>query len=89
MQPGPAAESGPAVQFGPAAEPGPGVQFGPAAERGTDAERATGAGRGLAGERGGITLTGRGAIAGMLVLFFLSLLLASWLQWGVLAGRVS
>ena len=62
---------------------------GPAAERGTDAERAAGEGRGLAGERGGITLTGRGAIAGMLVLFFLSLLLASWLQWGVLAGGVS
>jgi hypothetical protein len=98
VQVGPAAESGPAAQFGPAAESssgvqvgpaaesGPGVQAGAAAERGTDAERAVGAGRGLAGERAGITLTGRGAIAGMLVLFFLSLLLASWLQWGVLAG---
>jgi hypothetical protein len=74
------------VRLGPAAEPGSGVQPGPAAERGTDAEPAAGAGRGQAGERNGITLTGRGAIAGMLVLFFLSLLLASWLQWGVLAG---
>jgi hypothetical protein len=62
------------------------MQLGPAAERGTDAERAAGAGRGQAGERKGITLTGRGAVAGMLVLFFLSLLLASWLRWGVLAG---
>lgn len=38
------------------------------------------------GERRPITLTGRGAIAGMLVLFLVSLLIASWLQWGVLAG---
>jgi hypothetical protein len=62
------------------------VQFGSATERVTDAERAAGTGRDPAGERAGITLTGRGAIAGMLALFFLSLLLASWLQWGVLAG---
>jgi Domain of unknown function (DUF6542) len=38
------------------------------------------------GERRPITLTGRGAIAGMLVLFVVTLLVASWLQWGVLAG---
>jgi hypothetical protein len=37
-------------------------------------------------DRGRITLTGRGAIAGMLLLFLLSLLVANWLQWGVLAG---
>jgi hypothetical protein len=37
-------------------------------------------------DRGRITLTGRGAIAGMLLLFLVSLLMASWLQWGVLAG---
>jgi hypothetical protein len=39
-----------------------------------------------AGERGRVALTGRGAVAGMLVLFFLILLVASWLQWGFLAG---
>ena len=39
-----------------------------------------------AGERGRIALTGRGAVAGMLVLFFLILLVASLLQWGFLAG---
>ena len=38
------------------------------------------------GERPGLRLTARGAIAGMLVLFFLGLLLASWLHWGVLVG---
>lgn len=37
-------------------------------------------------DRGRITLTGRGAIAGMLLLFLISLLVASGLQWGVLAG---
>jgi uncharacterized protein DUF6542 len=37
-------------------------------------------------DRSRIALTGRGAIAGMLVLFLVSLLAASWLQWGVLAG---
>ena len=37
-------------------------------------------------DRGRIALTGRGAIAGMLVLFLVSLLVANWLQWGVLAG---
>jgi Domain of unknown function (DUF6542) len=36
--------------------------------------------------RPGPRLTARGAIAGMLVAFFLGLLLASWLHWGVLAG---
>jgi hypothetical protein len=39
-----------------------------------------------AGERGRIALTGRGAVAGMVVLFFFILLVASWLQWGFLAG---
>jgi hypothetical protein len=39
-----------------------------------------------AGEHGRVTLTGRGAVAGMLVLFFFILLVASWLQWGFLAG---
>ena len=34
----------------------------------------------------GLRLTGRGAIAGMLVVFFLGLLLSTWLHWGVLAG---
>jgi len=38
------------------------------------------------GERGRIALTGRGAVAGMLVLFFFVLLVATWLQWGFLAG---
>jgi hypothetical protein len=37
-------------------------------------------------DRGRLALTGRGAIAGMLLLFLVSLLLASWLGWGVLAG---
>ena len=37
-------------------------------------------------DRGRIALTGRGAIAGMLLLFLLSLLVASWLEWGILAG---
>jgi hypothetical protein len=37
-------------------------------------------------DRGRIALTGRGAIAGMLLLFVVSLLVASWLQSGVLAG---
>jgi hypothetical protein len=39
-----------------------------------------------AGERGRLALTGRGAVAGMLVLFFVILLVATWLQWGFLAG---
>ena len=43
-------------------------------------------GRDRAGERRTVALTGRGAVAGMLAVFFFSLLLASWLQWGVLAG---
>jgi hypothetical protein len=37
-------------------------------------------------DRGRIALTGRGAIAGMLLLFLVSLLVANWLRWGVLAG---
>ena len=37
-------------------------------------------------DRGRIALTGRGAIAGMLLLFLFSLLVANWLQWGVLTG---
>ena len=46
----------------------------------TNAEQAN------AADRGRIALTGRGAIAGMLLLFLVSLLVASWLRWGVLAG---
>ena len=46
----------------------------------------TNAERGNAVDRGRIALTGRGAIAGMLLLFLVSLLVASWLRWGVLAG---
>ena len=49
-------------------------------------ERDPAAERGRAGERGAIALTGRGAVAGMLAVFFFSLLIASWLQWGALAG---
>lgn len=37
-------------------------------------------------DRARIALTGRGAIAGMLLLFLVSLLVASWLEWGILAG---
>lgn len=44
------------------------------------------AARPRAASRPGPRLTARGAIAGMLVAFFLGLLLASWLHWGVLAG---
>lgn len=34
----------------------------------------------------GARLTGRGAIAGMLALFFIGLLVSTWLHWGLLAG---
>ena len=61
-------------------EPDPSLERGPSAEPVTDRER------GPAGGRGAVALTGRGAVAGMLVLFFFILLIASWLQWGVLAG---
>lgn len=71
----------------PPPAPGPGKEWlpddaerDPASEHGADTER------GPSGERGAVALTGRGAVAGMLVLFFFSLLLASLLQWGVLAG---
>ena len=49
-------------------------------------ERGPAVDRDRAGERGAVALTGRGAVAGMLAVFFFSLLVASWLQWGVLAG---
>ena len=49
-------------------------------------ERGPAVERDRAGERGAVALTGRGAVAGMLAVFFFSLLVASWLQWGVLAG---
>lgn len=39
-----------------------------------------------AGHRRGPRLTGRGAIAGMLLVFFIGVLAASWLHWGPLAG---
>ncbi len=39
-----------------------------------------------AGHRRGPRLTGRGAIAGMLLVFFIGVLVADWLHWGVLAG---
>jgi hypothetical protein len=65
----------------PPCDPAPGEELAPdTAERGPVAER------GPAGERRAVALTGRGAVAGMLVLFFFTLLVASWLQWGVLAG---
>jgi hypothetical protein len=38
-----------------------------------------------AGHRRGPRLTGRGAIAGMLLVFFIGVLAASWLHWGPLA----
>jgi hypothetical protein len=57
-----------------------------AAERGPSAEPGTARERDPAGERRAVALTGRGAVAGMLVLFFFILLIASWLQWGALAG---
>ncbi len=53
-------------------------------DRGVWRDRA--GGRDRAGERRAVALTGRGAVAGMLAVFFFSLLVASWLQWGVLAG---
>jgi hypothetical protein len=37
-------------------------------------------------QRRGPRLTGRGAITGMLLVFFLGVLAASWLHWGPLAG---
>lgn len=57
-----------------------------AAERGASAEPGPARERDPAAERRAVALTGRGAVAGMLVLFFFILLIASWLQWGVLAG---
>jgi hypothetical protein len=69
-----------AVKRDPSVKPDPSLERGPSAEPVTDRER------GPAGERGAVALTGRGAVAGMLVLFFFILLIASWLQWGVLAG---
>jgi hypothetical protein len=54
-------------------------QPGPAAQSAEQPEQSS-------GEHSGLRLTGRGAIAGMLVLFFLGLLLSTWLHWGVLAG---
>jgi hypothetical protein len=71
----------------PPSNPGLGEEWPPdAEEQDAAAERSAAAERGSAGPRGRIALTGRGAVAGMLVLFFFSLLLATWLQWGVLAG---
>ena len=62
----------------------------PASTERTNAEQAsterTTTERGITADRSRIALTGRGAIAGMLLLFLVSLLVASWLQWGVLAG---
>ena len=62
----------------------------PASTEQASAERAsterTSTERANTADRGRIALTGRGAIAGMLLLFLVSLLVASWLQWGVLAG---
>ena len=49
-------------------------------------ERSPAEERDRARERRAVALTGRGAVAGMLTVFFLSLLVASWLRWGVLAG---
>jgi hypothetical protein len=74
------AEGGAAPENGPAEERGTGD------DRTTDADQTTDAAQRPAGERGALTLTGRGAVAGMLVLFFFTLLVASWLEWGWLAG---
>ena len=57
-----------------------------AAERGASAEPGPAREQDPAAERRTVALTGRGAVAGMLVLFFFILLIASWLQWGALAG---
>ncbi|MCW2910657.1 MAG: hypothetical protein JWL68_5446 [Actinomycetia bacterium] len=70
----------PSAERDPAAERGLPAEHDPYAEPDTDRER------GPAGGRAPVALTGRGAVAGMLVLFFFILLIASWLQWGVLAG---
>lgn len=51
----------------------------------TDAEQASPE-QASPADRGRIALTGRGAVAGMLLLFLISLLVATWLRWGVLAG---
>ena len=80
------AEDATAAEYGSAAEDGTVAEDVPAAGRGAGTVRAEGAFRSAAGVRGPIALTGRGAVAGMLVLFFFCLLVASWLQWGVLAG---
>jgi hypothetical protein len=69
------------------AGPAPGAEWLPDdAEHAPPAEQDTARPPQAAGERGRIALTGRGAVAGMLVLFFFILLVASWLQWGFLAG---
>ncbi|MGH3068187.1 MAG: DUF6542 domain-containing protein [Streptosporangiaceae bacterium] len=68
-----------ATERGPAAEPGTTTQHGTTGEHVSTAQADT-------ADRGRIALTGRGAIAGMLLLFLVSLLVASWLQWGILAG---
>jgi hypothetical protein len=69
------------------ADPVPGAEWLPDdAEHAPPAEQDTARPPRAAGERGTIALTGRGAVAGMLVLFFFILLVASWLQWGFLAG---
>lgn len=77
---------------GPDAEPGPVTEQDTAADQDAVADQGTATGQDTAGarrtsgQRRTIALTGRGAIAGMLVLFFFTLLVASWLQWGGLAG---
>ena len=53
------------------------------AGRGAPPDRAGGQ---ATGQRHGPRLTGRGAIAGMLLVFFIGVLAASWLHWGLLAG---
>lgn len=50
-------------------------------EPGTDRDR-----KASIDQRWGALLTGRGAILGMFVVFFLGILLASWLHWSPLAG---
>ncbi len=75
-----------AMKRDPSVEPDPLLEPDTFPERGSPAELGTDRERGPAGERGAVALTGRGAVAGMLVLFFFVLLIASWLQWGVLAG---
>jgi hypothetical protein len=83
-QPDPAgADDDPAADWAGLTGPAPGRTAEDPADRGGRADRAAGR---AAGHRRGPRLTGRGAIAGMLLVFFVGVLVADWLHWGVLAG---